>query len=482
MSILSDEVNFLVYRYLQESGYKHSAFAFGVESHINDSNVNGSIVPPGALINIMQKGVQYIEAELCIHDDGSLIDDLDNLEPIPLIDAVIPEALAARAANILRSAVQNSNSVRELSLPSMDTSDDNTQVFNCTWLQGHESEVFSCVWNPSSKILATGAADGTARLWYFGSEEMEGKQIKSVVLDHHLANSHIEAVTKDVTTLEWNSNGTLLASAAIDSITRIWNTEGQQIAVLPAHTGLIFALKWNKKGTHLLSASLDKKCLVWDTASWEIKQSFEHHQGPVVDVDWQNNSTFATCSTDKTISVCKVGLEKPIKTFTSHTEEVNCIRWDPSGNLLASSSDDKTIKLWSLKQDTPLQDLVGHTKEVTLIEWCPAAPFNILASACYDASVKIWNTEQGTCLYTFNRHLEPVNAISFSPDGKYLTSATLDGIINVWSMQNSDCVYTHRSAVGLFEVKWSPDGCRIAICQTDKQVRVLDTQKLLTPS
>ena len=26
------------------------------------------MVPPGALINIIQKGVQYIEAELCIHD------------------------------------------------------------------------------------------------------------------------------------------------------------------------------------------------------------------------------------------------------------------------------------------------------------------------------------------------------------------------------------------------------------------------------
>ncbi len=50
------------------SGYKHSAFAFGVESQIAESNINGSIVPPGALINILQKGVQYIEAELCIHD------------------------------------------------------------------------------------------------------------------------------------------------------------------------------------------------------------------------------------------------------------------------------------------------------------------------------------------------------------------------------------------------------------------------------
>ena len=31
MSISSDEVNFLVYRYLQESGFSHTAFTFGYE-------------------------------------------------------------------------------------------------------------------------------------------------------------------------------------------------------------------------------------------------------------------------------------------------------------------------------------------------------------------------------------------------------------------------------------------------------------------
>jgi len=35
MSISSDEVNFLVYRYLQESGFHHAAFTFGYESFAN---------------------------------------------------------------------------------------------------------------------------------------------------------------------------------------------------------------------------------------------------------------------------------------------------------------------------------------------------------------------------------------------------------------------------------------------------------------
>lgn len=66
MSITSDEVNFLVYRYLLESGFQHSAFTFGLESHIHQTSINGTVIPPGALIAILQKGLQYVEAEVSI--------------------------------------------------------------------------------------------------------------------------------------------------------------------------------------------------------------------------------------------------------------------------------------------------------------------------------------------------------------------------------------------------------------------------------
>lgn len=91
-----------------------------------------------------------------IFQDGTLIDDLDNFEPIPLIDAVIPEALAARAANIFHSAVQNSDAAKDLGLENVESMDVDTQIDNQVLLNGHESEVFVCTWNSTSRILATG--------------------------------------------------------------------------------------------------------------------------------------------------------------------------------------------------------------------------------------------------------------------------------------------------------------------------------------
>ncbi len=90
MSFSTDEVNFLVYRYLQESGFSHSAYVFGQESHISQSNINGALVPPRALISIVQKGLLYVEAEIATGEDGNE----RSIECLSLIDAVMPDVVA----------------------------------------------------------------------------------------------------------------------------------------------------------------------------------------------------------------------------------------------------------------------------------------------------------------------------------------------------------------------------------------------------
>eukprot|EP00126_Sphaerothecum_destruens_P009921 Sdes_comp20629_c0_seq2m15775 len=64
MNISSDEVNFIIYRYLQECGFQHSAYAFGHEGNLFQANINRAEVPVGILLAIIQKGLQYVEAEI----------------------------------------------------------------------------------------------------------------------------------------------------------------------------------------------------------------------------------------------------------------------------------------------------------------------------------------------------------------------------------------------------------------------------------
>ncbi|KAK2557563.1 F-box-like/WD repeat-containing protein TBL1XR1 [Acropora cervicornis] len=397
MSMSSDEVNFLVYRYLQESGFQHSAFTFGVESHIDQSNINGSVVPPGALVSIIQKGVQYVEAEVALNE-------------LALIDAVLPDIVATK-----HSLLQNSRSMKpEFGIKQESNLDD-----------GHFSH------------------------------ELNYK-------------SHGEVMDLDGAAND--NDGTLLATAFYDGQARIWNPEGELVRLLSDHKGPIFSIKWNKKGNYLLSAGVDKTAIVWDSNNWEVKQQFGFHQAPTLDVDWQNNNSFASCSTDKIIHICKIG------------SEVNAIKWDPSGSLLASCSDDLSSKVWSTKQDSWVFDLQGHKKEIYTIAWSPTGPTtaspNAPLFASYDTSVKLWELERGNCIMSLTKHQELVCSVTFSPDGKYLASGSYDRALNVWSTQTGTLVHSFHGNGAIFEVQWSPRGDKLAACFSDNTLCVLDVRNL----
>ncbi|WAR27659.1 TB1RB-like protein [Mya arenaria] len=372
MSFGSDEVNFLVYRYLQESGFVHSAYTFGIESHISQSNINGALVPPAALLSIIQKGLQYTEAEISIGEDGTE----RPIESLSLIDAVLPDTVEQRKQAQTKTA-------------QVKTEPANTN--------GEETTTT------------------TARIWNMNDTTGSANQL---VLRHCIQKGGTEVPSnKDVTSLDWN----------------LINTLGQ-------HKGPIFALKWNKRGNFILSAGVDKTTIIWDAT-------------PALDVDWQTNESFASCSTDQCIQVNRLGCDRPIKTFQGHTNEVNAIKWDPQGNLLASCSDDMTLKIWSMKQDTCVHDLQAHSKEIYTIKWSPTgagtdnpnAPL-ILASASFDSTVRLWEVERGTCLHTLTKHQEPVYSVAFSPDGKYLASGSFDKCVHIWNVSVRWCTVTEGLA------------------------------------
>lgn len=226
---------------------------------------------------------------------------------------------------------------------------------------GHTAEVFTCAWNRNDEWIATGSGDGTARIW-----SVNDPTAAPIVLQHSS-----DSETKDVTTIDWHPTGQVLATGSYDGIARIWTLQGKLKTVLKKHTGPIFAVKWNKKGDVLLTGSVDKTAIVWDPSSGEVRQQFEFHSAPCLDVDWRDDITFATCSNDKQIFVCQLGSLAPLQQFSGHKGEVNAIRWDPSGVYLASCSDDYTVKVWTMDSEEPKCDLTGHEKEIYTIRWNP---------------------------------------------------------------------------------------------------------------
>ena len=200
---------------------------------------------------------------------------------------------------------------------------------------------------------------------------------------------------------------------------RIWSARGELQRVLKRHNGTVFSLQWSPSGRHLLTGGVDRSSIVWDAERGEVAQQFTNHTAAVLDVAWRDDTSFVSCSSDKTIFAYELGRTLPVRHLIGHTNDVNAVEWDPTRTVLASCSDDKTARLWRLSQDQCLHTLSDHTKEIYSIQWSPAcaAYSPILATASFDSYVKLWNPETGLVTNTLAMHtfVSPPFSLSLTP-------------------------------------------------------------------
>ncbi|VDL70215.1 unnamed protein product [Nippostrongylus brasiliensis] len=381
-----------------------------------------------------------------------------------------------------QQAAQQASSLTDVTVPRTTTSDSNgvrhTDALEfpedkVRFLKCHNSEVFICAWNPVEDLMASGSGDSTARIWNLvGSENPATPsrefEARTKVLKHCTSGESEKAQqpsNKDVTSLDWDAAGDLLATGCYDGFARIWTAEGRLRCTLGAHKGPIFALKWNAKGDYILSAGVDKSTIVWDAVKGQQVQQFHFHTASALDVDWITNDTFASCSTDKSIH--------------GHRNEVNAIKYDQHSNRLASCSDDMSLKIWSLQEDQPVYDWKAHEKEIYTIRWSPLG--HMLASASFDHTVRLWDVRRGELVRTLSRHNDPVYSVSFSPDGRYVASGCFDRSVFIWDIQTGKLLQSYvgeKRKGGIFEVSWNSRGEKVAASASDGTVILLDVRHI----
>ena len=512
MCMTSDEVNYLVYRYLQESGFEHTAFVFNLESHTNSCNIDGTLVPPGALISILQKGLQFVQAEISLSDDGLISTESDSLS---LIEAVLPDiyGISSRAmTNIVTKSCDTDNTENdmvhvkfedpdvtmmldsnedqptfengtsvpeEIAAPAADESNDTSKesVFinkdNIRHFP-HDKEVFSCVWNPVVDKLATGSGDSTIRIW-----DMVDFSKEPIVLKHAACSSNEKKL--DITALDWSPNGELLASGCLNGSTKIFKSTGELLHTFKIHGAPVFALKFNSKGQYLVTGGMQPSVVVIDILAGQQYQDYKFTVGnemeATMDIHWQNEKTFAACNNNTVIYVCRLGIDKPIKYLRGHEREVNVLRWDHTGTYLASGSEDRTARIWSLKSETCIFSLQGHSGSVEVLRWMPAKPKDqkfILATASHDSTVRLWNAKTGECLQNYNRHTSAVLSICFSPCGRFLASGSVDRTFKIWGVKDGMLVNNYPGGGVISDVCWNSQGNKIAASSADSNVIMIE--------
>lgn len=121
-------------------------------------------------------------------------------------------------------------------------------------LRGHEgSAVSAAAWSPDGLHLATGAWDGTARVW----DAATGRQ--QVVLDGH---------PSGWIRVGWSPAGDLLATYQSEGVVRLWDpSTGQNVRSVGAGD-FLSAVSWSPNGAWLATGSREK-LVIWDPRTGE---------------------------------------------------------------------------------------------------------------------------------------------------------------------------------------------------------------------
>lgn len=279
-----------------------------------------------------------------------------------------------------------------------------------------------------------------------------------------LANPWRIGVNAAVETFAWNPDGRFLAAGAQDgSVVVIPASRNERARTLDGQNW-IESVDWTADGTLLAAGNRNGDVFIWDVHQGMLVNQIKVNNA-VQSVDWR-------ASTRQLAVGLAIGPSSRIEIYdcTSTARklfDVPGIRasWSPNGNWLASGGIDGT--LWLFKSNGErLAKMPGHSRYVHSVRWNNTG--DRIATASVDDKVIVWSFEEQRRLKTLDAQFALSSA--WSPDGKHLASGTGSDFIKIWETVNFEPVFqigaattiTGRSFAGpqgyILEVAWSPDG------------------------
>jgi WD40 repeat protein len=278
----------------------------------------------------------------------------------------------------------------------------------------HTDTVWALAFSPDERLLASGSADGSLKLWDVedGAARWSGW------------------LTKPIICLAFAPGGDLLASAGNDATLRFWDPKRGTLLEEVPHPASVYSLAWSPDGHLLASGDGAGTLRLWAPP-----------RGP------------ATC----------------VETLAGHSSLVKGLAFAPDGTSLASASWDGSVKLWEREEAGRLgvrQTLGDHTEKVQCVAWSPDG--GTLASGSFDHTIRLWNGKAGSAWVVLQGHSAAVHGLAFLPDSRHLLSGSDDGTLRLWDVERGQCVRVLEGyETVLFDLDWSPDATQLASAGSD---------------
>ncbi|QDT49024.1 translocation protein TolB [Symmachiella dynata] len=265
-----------------------------------------------------------------------------------------------------------------------------------------------------------------------------------------------------------------------------------QIGVFSGHTQPVWDLCFTPDGQRLVSAAADNTVRVWDVAGGQQLHQLAGHTDVVRCVAVSPDGKLAASgSTDKTVRFWDLQSGTALPIVLQHPGTVQSLAFAPNGQSLATGATDRKIRLWNVKTGNKIREIDGHEETVSEIVFSPDGKTLVAreGTPLLDSSsrktgsklLRMWTVETGQLIKVLEGHEAPPVGLSFSADGKVLS--TID-MVNTYIQWNSQGELVQKDEVGVIGITAACDfvpGTKYVVKADSHRAKLLKVeQKLLT--
>ncbi|KAH8596790.1 WD40-repeat-containing domain protein [Bisporella sp. PMI_857] len=194
--------------------------------------------------------------------------------------------------------------------------------------------------------------------------------------------------------------------------------------------------------------------------------NWHESNSPIYSADFQKgeNGRLATAGGDNNVRLWRLesdGEDRTINylaTLSRHTQTVNCVRWAPRGDVLASAGDDGVVMLWALDESKSAVPVFGGDgiedkeswrerhmcrssgAEIYDLAWSPDAMYFIIGSM--DNVARIYNAQTGHLVRQIAEHQHYVQGVAWDPLNEYIATQSSDRSVHIYSLRTKDGQFT----------------------------------------
>lgn len=430
MSLTTDELNYLVWRYLQETGLEISAFALQDESRVHELDERlKELVPIGSLVNLIQKGILYSEVDSLVERNGAVQDDKFYQEKFSLMHALGADLAVNQPIEATGRFSNDEDKVEQVKLQEPASREESPGFIKVLeQLYSFEPSTISD-WNPTSpSVLSYGLTDARAKILVILDK------LQTIKIDHAQEfNSFTNDYSSDITMISWSTLGNLLITGIQYGELRLWQADGTLKSTLDFHNAPIVKIKWSPSSNHVISMDADNSIALWDINTQQVLQNFnfgknESNELLGLDCEWLDNEKFIIPGLNSTAILFQINDRNPIGTLKGHTKPITVINFFKDSSTLLTASDDQTIRIWNGSNFNNSQILIGHSQSITFANWINK---DFILSCSLDGSVRIWDIRTGKALFLYVLEGLPIIIADLSKDLNQLAIGTSDGSITI---------------------------------------------------